>query len=373
MNKRKKILILIDSSRLSGPGRQVLQIFQHIDRERYDLTLGVPVVGHADTELLCEARKSGVQLLEFRQRHSFDPFVIFALRRKVKALGIDIVQTHGYKPCVLGAMLKLLSGHRWLHFMHGHTAEDFKVALYFRLEFTLARFANRIATVSDEMRARLVARGLPDTKTATIHNALDPAQFQSNAESASRNDFAISEQETLIGVIGRLSPEKGPDVFLDAFKRFLQQGYKAKVLLIGEGPLEQELRQQCAALGLGDQVVFAGYQPAISQFYPLLDLLALPSRSEGLPNVALEALYFGVPVVATEVGGTPEVIVGNETGLLTPADAPDALAETMGRICDNADLRKRLVENGRSLCREQFSPSARVNKIETLYASLLSV
>lgn len=364
---RQKIMILIDSRRLSGPGRQILQIFEHINKHDFHLVLGVPVVGKDETELIHEASRVGVPLHVFRQRCSFDPFIVGKIQRKLREESVEILQTHGYKPCVLGFLLKLIGQWHWIHFMHGHTAEDLKVSIYFRLEFLLARFADRIVMVSNEMRNRLVAHGLPSKKTQTIHNAIDPGQFRKGSLPLFWEKFGITSRDRLIGVIGRLSPEKGTDVALAAFRIVEAMGIDIKLILVGEGPMEQELRQQVETYGLYGKVIFAGYQPFIADFYPRLDILVLPSRSEGLPNVVLEAMYFGVPIIATRVGGTDEIIVDGETGRLVLPDQPKALADAICELLGNMTLRESYVAKGKKICFENFSVRCRISRIENLY------
>lgn len=371
MKRIKNILVLIDSSRLSGPGRQVIQIFHFIDHRKYHHRLGYPVVGDDETELLKEVRARSLPLSVLPQRCSFDPRPLWWLPKILRQHKIDVMQTHGYKPCFLGFWMKLWKRTSWIHFMHGHTNENWKVACYFWLEFQLARYADRIVTVSEEMERRLVKRGLPQQKTVTIQNALDPQVFRAVTERVTREQLGVSADDLLLGVIGRFSPEKGVDIFLDALRRVVERHPQVKAILIGEGPMEGNLRQQVESYGLQSQVLFAGYQPQISSFYPLLDLLVLPSRSEGLPNVALEALFFRVPVVATAVGGTPEVIVDDETGLLVPSEDPLAMAAAIEQILVDESLRQRLISGGEERIKNHFLPEARVQKIESLYMELL--
>ena len=363
----------MSTDRFSGPGRQVVQICEHFDGSDFEFALGSTLLeGYESTEFIREVSARGIPVHVLRQKKPYDPAPIRAVCRLVREQGICLIQTHGYKTGVIGWVVRRLTGVPWVAFLHGHTAENRKMSWYYRLELALAKRADRIVTVSEEMRTRLVRQGLPAERTRVIHNAVDPEQFQTGARMLSRADFGIAPEEKLIGVIGRFSPEKGQDVFLEAFRSVVSTLDSVKALLVGEGPTEGSLREYCDRHGLAGSVVFAGYQQDMAEVYPLLDLVVLPSRSEGLPNVAMEALSFNVPVVATAVGGTPEVIRDGISGMLVPPDAPDRMAEAIVRMFVEPSLAERVRTAGAKLIRDEYSPSVRIRRVEELYAGLLA-
>ena len=365
------VFIVMATDRFSGPARQVVQMFEHIDQEHYKLSLGCTLLeGSESTEFMQEVDRRGVRLNILAQKKPYDPTPIAAALKLVRREGIHIIQSHGYKSGVIAYFVSRMTGIPWIAFMHGHTTENLKMSWYYRLELLLAKRADRIVTVSEEMRSRLLKQGLPADRSLAIHNAIDPGQFQSATAPVNREEFGVAPKETLIGVIGRFSPEKGQDVFLEAM-RVVTATHPVKVLLLGEGPTEQSLRELCAQYGLGETVIFAGYQPEIAPFYAILDLIVLPSRSEGLPNVAMEALFYKIPVVATAVGGTPEVIKDGETGLLVQPDAPEKLADAINRMLDDPTMASRFRSRGAEFISEEYSTKSRLRRIEGQYSDLM--
>jgi glycosyltransferase involved in cell wall biosynthesis len=364
-----KILILMATDRFSSPARLVVQTIEYRNRKRFEMLVGCTWIGRRSTpsEFFSELQRRHIPLRVLHQKMSFDPTPVLSALRLLRREKIDIIETHGYKACAIGFFLKLLSGKPWVAVMHGHTAENKKMSLYSALELNLSKSADRIITVSEEMRKRLVARGLSAEKTVTIHNAIDPEQFTCTDKAITRETFGVAATEHLIGVIGRFSPEKGQDVFIEAFKLLVAENSGVRAIFIGEGPTEELIRRRVAAYGLEEHIIFAGYQSGISTFYPLFDMVVMPSRSEGLPSVALEALFHRIPVVATSVGGTSEVIVDGLTGLLVPPENPSILAEAMSRILSDRPLARRLAASGEDLVLRRFLPVPRVRAFEAIY------
>jgi glycosyltransferase involved in cell wall biosynthesis len=350
-----------------------VQAIEHGDHNRFTTMIGCTWQGEGSdqAEFFQEVRRRGIPLHIFPQRNSVDPAPLLAAARLVRDEQIDLIETHGYKACFIGVFLKLLTRKPWITVMHGHTAENSKTTLYAKLELFLVRFADRIVTVSAEMRRRLVAAGLPAERTVTIPNAIDPTQFTGSEEAVNRARYGVGDEETLIGVVGRFSPEKGQDFFIAAFKRLAAVHPSVKVIFLGEGPTEDEVRELVQSYGLQDRVIFAGYQPCLAMFYPLLDLVVMPSRSEGMPSVALEALYFRIPVVATDVGGTGEVIIDGQTGRLIPPGDPEQLAAGIESILSDKTLQERVAAAGYDYIQQRFLPETRTRSFETLYGSLL--
>jgi len=365
------ILDIMFTDRISGPARQLFQLIKLIDGSRFDISIASTVTTDDKSEFIREIEKLGIPFEKLPQSSIVDPAPIKTVSSLIRNKHFNIMQSHGYKSAFIAFFARYFVKVPWVAFLHGHTTENLKVRLYHALEFKLVKHADRIITVSQEMRDRLVSRGLPAEKTIAIQNSFDPEQFAAFfAEENLREKFGIASDEKLIGVIGRFSSEKGVDVFLKALKLLTQADKQVKAILIGEGPMENELRNYCLTQQISDRVIFAGYQQNIAEFYPILDLMVLPSRSEGLPNVALEALYFGVPVVATDVGGTSEVIINGKTGLLVPSEAVELMQAAILKLLTDTELRHHVIEQGKQHLVTNFSPQSRVQKIERIYSEL---
>ncbi|RPI74744.1 MAG: glycosyltransferase family 1 protein [Desulfobacteraceae bacterium] len=372
------ILILVATDKLSGPARQIIQFFEYADRNLYHLLLAgtwVDKTGVFDLSkdgFFDEMNKRAFPFEILRQKFRFDPSVVQQAYKIIKKNGIHIIQTHGYKAAVIGFVIKMITGMPWVAFMHGETQEDMKVRIFQEIGFQLVRFADRIVTVSKAMRHRYIQRGVNPEKLVVLHNALDQSLFcESSERSQLSKQFKIRENDLVIGVIGRLSAEKGQRYFLEAFKRLRNLNQRLKALIVGEGPNEEILKKYCGSNDLEKSVIFTGYQENISNIYHLVDLIVLPSLSEGLPNVAMEALFHQKPVVATNVGGIPEVIMDGYNGILVPPKNIDRMVNAIETILADEKMRITFAINGKKMIGEKFSPEIRVKKITGIYDSVL--
>jgi glycosyltransferase involved in cell wall biosynthesis len=244
--------------------------------------------------------------------------------------------------------------------------------IYNGIDRIVLRYADRVVAVSGAMRDLLTRNGVSPDRITLIYNAIDPEDTRATTEASEiRARHGLAPGQKIIGVIGRLSPEKGQGVFLRAFKRVAERVPAVKALLIGDGPDKVDLERYCRESGLNDRVIFTGYKENIADYYQLLDILVLPSFTEGLPNTVLEAMLFSVPVLATSVGGVPEVI-GKDNGVLVPPNDPVVLADRMIELLQNDSVRKTIGINGRNSLFPRFAPDQRVASIVSLYYELLS-
>jgi glycosyltransferase involved in cell wall biosynthesis len=222
------------------------------------------------------------------------------------------------------------------------------------------------------MKDLLVRHGVAAQKIRVIHNAIAPNE---NVPSASREEIrlrhGIASNEKVVGVFGRLNPEKGQRVFLKALETTVRSVDGVKALILGDGQDRRVLEESCRTRGLSERVLFLGYRQDIADYYSAIDLLVQPSFSEGSPNTVLEAMSFGVAVLATAVGGVPEIIQGGN-GMLVPPSDPDALAEKMIELLSDPGLRTAIGARGRSSLYPRFSADTRAREITGLYDELLS-
>jgi glycosyltransferase involved in cell wall biosynthesis len=194
--------------------------------------------------------------------------------------------------------------------------------------------------MAEEVRAARVVAG---TKIRTIENGIDVSAFKDGAfdGAATRSALSIPTAAPLVGTVGRLSEIKRQDVLLRAFALVKQRVPDAHLLLVGDGPLLADLRSLAERLGVADAVRFAGYQPHSGPLLKAMDVFALTSRSEGMPQAVIEASVMGLPVVASRVGGLPEIVEDGVTGTLFEAGDHDALAAALTRYLQDAGLRRR--------------------------------
>jgi len=373
MNIKPRVLILIATDPIGGPGKGVFQFLEHAPADEFEYVLcnfgvkNLPVGQFVDEAW---RKKLNLRLLEWR--FTFDPHLIFQARRVIREHDLNLIQTHGYKSNTIGFFLKLLCRLPWIGFAHGFIEESRKLRFYNRIERLVLRRADRVVAVSDSMKTLLTRHGVTPQRIRVIHNAIDPTEAVPSMSGAEiRQRYGLTPGQKVIGVIGRLNPEKGQLVFLKAMEKTARSFPGVRALIIGDGQDRAMLERFCQDQGLSDHVVFLGHQEKIADYYQVLDLLVSPSLSEGLPNTVLEAMSFGVPVLATAVGGVPEIIQ-NGNGMIVPPNDPVALAERMIELLRDDTLRQAIGLKGKNSLYPRFAPDNRVRQIVNLYEELLS-
>ncbi len=294
----------------------------------------------------------------------FDRRIPGRLRKIFKDRRVDLLVTHEYKSALYGhlAARKLPAKH--VRYFHGWTAEDFKVRVYNAIDRMILRRADKVITVSQASAQALVSDGIPSSLIDTVYNAID-LDPEAKAPDRTPNDPPV------IGVIGRLSHEKGIHDFLQAMAQIHAQAPRFQALIYGSGPEEERLKQMTTALGLGECVSFEGFRTDIDRVYGQLDFLVLPSLSEGHPVVILEAWKNGVGVVATRAGGTPEVVEHERTGLLTDIGRPDQLGRAILRALKDVPLVNRLGQAGFEEVKAKYSFRQQAQRLEKIYRAVL--
>jgi glycosyltransferase involved in cell wall biosynthesis len=187
-----------------------------------------------------------------------------------------------------------------------------------------------------------------------------------------RSEFGVGEDEFVIGIVGSLYPVKGHAYLFHALRTVLVHHPKTRLLVIGQGDLEQALKQEVLELGIERAVSFLGLRNDVPRILPLLDLFVLPSLSEGLSVALLEAMSAGVPVIASKVGGNPEIVVNGETGYLVPPQRPEELASRIIEFMSNQESSRLMGERGRERVAREFTTARMLERYQDLYDSCLS-
>jgi glycosyltransferase involved in cell wall biosynthesis len=256
---------------------------------------------------------------------------------------------------------------------HGWIRNNGRQELMARSALQLCRRFDGVQVVSqrllDELPRSVVRRQLADV----VHNAIVLADYASGGHRMPvRRSLGLPDDALLLGVVGRLSLEKGCHEMLDAFAVVAAAEPRVHLALIGEGPLRAALESRVAAADWGGRVRFTGHQSPVQPFYEAIDVLVSPSRTEGLSNAILEALVFERPVVATRVGGNPEIIEDGVSGLFVQAQDPGALAAAILRVVREPKLEASLVAGGRARVAAAFTFEARMRREEQFYARVLA-
>jgi glycosyltransferase involved in cell wall biosynthesis len=293
------------------------------------------------------------------------------LVRLLRRFRADVLHTHVHLAAgVLGRAAGRAAGAAVIS--HQHIENHFRpqrlpAALLRGLDNASARLCARILAVSDDTRHAFERQGYPAGLMETVRNGIDPPAARAEHDGV-RRELGVPPEAPLAGEIARLCDVKGQRELIQAAARVPG----LHVLLVGRdieagGAFQAALEGEAEALGVRERVVFAGYRPDRDAVLAELDLFVLPSWIEGLPLVVLEAMTHGLPVVATPVGGTPEVVVDGETGLLVPPRDPERLADAIARVVGDRELARRLGEAGRARVAERFSASAMERRVLEIY------
>jgi glycosyltransferase involved in cell wall biosynthesis len=365
MSPRLTVLACMDTQLVSGPGRQLLSLATTAPGVGVHVRLGLFYRGTPHTAFIDAARNLALDVSLFPSRWPADPASAIALARAARQPDVDVLQTHGYKANVLTFIAARWIRRPWVAFLHGVTSERPRVKLYYRLESLAVRHADRVIVMSEAMRRAYADAGVDSTRLRVVHNAALDGSNDSMAR------YADGTQQTL-GVVARLSSEKGVDVALRALKLIVAEHQSVRLHIAGDGPDRASLVGLATELGIANHIVWHGHVDNIKSIYQQLTLLMIPSRSEGLPNAALEAMAAGVPVIATDVGGLSELVVDGRTGLLVPPEDPSALAAAVKRVLRMPDELRRFSSAAREDVRTRFSVTARVARLTEMYEELAS-
>jgi sugar transferase (PEP-CTERM/EpsH1 system associated) len=359
---------------VGGLERVVLRLLERTRRDRFS-----PIVCALDGagELAPELARLDVPLVVIRRRNGLDPRLVVRLSAWMRRERIALVHTHNPYPHLYGALAAALAragkgAPRVIHTKHGRNfpGEPRKV-LANRLASSLTE---RIVAVSDDARAVVVeVERINPAKVVTIQNGVDTDLFSPGGDvRAARAALGVPPDGYHVGCVARLSPEKDHATLLAAFAMLRRRRPDAHLTLVGDGPLRTMLERETARLKLGGAVTFAGTRGDVAALLPAFDVFALASRTEGISLTLIEAAAAGLPIVATRVGGNPEVLDEGVTGLLVPPGEPEALSAALLAIATHPD-RAALGLRGRARTLARFGVERMARAYEDLYGELLAM
>lgn len=362
---KRKLLFLITQFDTGGAQAQLLLRLQHIDRSQYDVTLCL--LTNRAGFLLERVRALGIRVVCAHLEQRPTTYARLAhLRRLITEERPDVVtgllcwdHTYGLTAAVAANVPLVIAE---LHNEREAVRRAFSRGFRLAEVFTLSLFADLVVGCSDQVRRSYVeAWPWISARALAVRNAIDthaaPHRLPTRGTTTS----------VVIGTLGRLLPQKNHKLLLEAAALVRDRHPHARFLVAGDGPLRPELEQQAAALGLTGHVEFTGETRTPYQFLSSLDLFVMSSDWEGLPLVAMEAMACGVPVVATNVGGVSELVSDGNNGLLTQPGDAGALADALGRVIQDEELRAALGAGARATVREHFDIRAHVRQWQRLY------
>jgi glycosyltransferase involved in cell wall biosynthesis len=312
-------------------------------------------------------------LLEVDDRGPLDWRIPVELLNLCRRHRVSIWHGHDYKTNALGLLLNRFWRMRLVTTVHGWVHHTRRTPLYYRIDRLCLPRYERVICVSEDLRQRCLEWGVPPERCVLIENGIDTEEFRRRQPvGAARAALGISPGRLVIGAVGRLSAEKGFDVLIEAVARLARDGLDVELRIVGEGDEKSRLQGLLAASGLGERGRLMGYLPDTRTFYEALDVYALSSHREGLPNVLLEAMALGVPVVATRVAGVPRLVQDGVSGLLVAAGDGVALAGALAELLRDPARRDALGRAGRVTIESEYSFAVRMEKVRAVYDQLVA-
>jgi glycosyltransferase involved in cell wall biosynthesis len=373
---------------MGGPALHVAYLTEGLTKRGYDTTLVAGSLARGEDSMAFVADARGVEVVRIDELgREISPFrdlmATIRLARLIRKERPQILHTHTAKAGTVGRVAALLAGSRRppivIHTFHGHVLRGYfgpVRTLFFRLlERWLAAGTTALVAVSPQVRDDLVALGVaPRERFVVIRLGIELDERvapELNGRAESRHYLGIPGDRFAVGWIGRMTAVKRTDDVLVAFKRLRDSGVDAVLCMVGDGPDRLQLEQRAHELGVTRDTIFLGYQEDVAPFYAAFDALVLPSSNEGTPVSVIEALAAELPVVATRVGGVPDVVRDGEDGFLVEAGATDDLADRLGRLARDPALRAQMGKRGRERVLPRYAVERLVDDMDHLYRSLL--
>ncbi len=368
-----RLLAIIEANSITGPAKNLLEFARLSRSAGVDTTVATFIRGANKSLFLETAREAGIATEVIPEGGLYDPGVIGNLRKLVVRLEPHIIQTHAVKSHFLARCAFLPGKAPWVAFHHGYTWPALRTRAYNQLDRWSLRAARKVLTVSAPFRDELIARGVRAGQIEIVHNAIAPDwgnRFREPERAADlRARLGIEADKNVALIVGRLSREKDHLTLLEAVAQTPQE-LKLHLVVIGEGPERPRIEARIRSLNLGSSVTLTGQVESAEPYYGIAQVAILSSLTEGSPNALLEAMAASVPVVATLVGGIPEIVTSEESALLVEPGDIAGMRNAIATVLTNRDLAKNLAARSRQRIFEHHAPETRVRKLIEIYAAL---
>jgi glycosyltransferase involved in cell wall biosynthesis len=362
----RNVLILDNEFDMGGVEKKLYDFIARVDSSRFRITACALKRGGYFRDSLEDL---GVTVYEGLQRGRYDLSAYGRLQRVLRREGIDLIYTFGHPNTTLlswwarrrGVVQSVVVSY------HATGSRESRLVPRYVVPFA-ARADALLALAPSHVRALVDIEGLPEEKFTVIPNGVDTVRYHPGREDGLRGEFGFADGDVVFTTVASLKPVKGVDVLVAAIEPALERNERLRFLIVGDGPDRGVLEER--ARGFGGRVVFAGIRDDVERIYRASDAVVLPSRSEAFPNVALEAMASGLPVIATAVGSVRD-IVDDDTAVVVPPQDPAALAAAVTELGADAARRERMGRRGREVVEERHDIERMCRAREDLFARLL--
>jgi glycosyltransferase involved in cell wall biosynthesis len=367
-----------DPSIFGGGKRVFLQIMKYLNRSDFQFYSCCAL--NSEQEVLVS--KLGGQIINIDIQHGGIWPSMKTLRRIILDEKIDIIHSQGARadfysrvvsklikkpPIIINTIAMLVKG---------YDVGFLKKTVYSTLDRFTEKYTDKFIVVSNALRDKLINNhSIPHQKVITIYNGIELSEYQAQALTQSarkiRKEFDIENDEFIIGAIGRMVWQKGFEYFIQSIPKMISSIHKAKIILVGDGPLAKDLDSLCLRLGVGDKVIFTGFRSDIREILSAIDFLVIPSLVEGFPMITLEAMAMAKPVIATNIDGISEQIRDGKTGILVPPKDSDLLAKATVSLLNDRETARKIGFAAKKEVEKKYSVEKMVRQTEKVYWSLI--
>lgn len=363
-NEVIKVIHIVFSLEYGGLERIAIELAKHLNSGRYNVSICcLDTLG----ELTAEARANGIEVFLVKRRPGPDftlPIRLAHILRKRKA---DVVHTHNMGPLLYGTLGARLAGVPVvINTRHGRAPK--------RTNAYIWKANDAIIAISQDARDEIVKwNHIRLDKLKVIYNGIDNDRYSSEKTGDTiRQNLNIESGAMVVGTVARLSEEKDQFTLLDAFAKVISELQNVYLVIAGDGPLRKDLESHASDLGISQRVRFLGFRDDISSILRILDLFVLSSTSEGISLTLLEAMAAGLPIVATKVGGNPEVVIDGTTGFLVAPKKPAEMAEAIYNLLSDKKLAREMGDAGKKRVEEKFSLERMAKEYKEVYEECLA-
>jgi len=355
------ILHLVNSLDCGGLENFTIELSKELKR-----TGDVPFICCLDKlgNLASNATDFGIPVINLNIKPGIDLKCLWNLRKFIVQNKIDVVHTHNKKPLIYGSIAaQLASVNHIIHTRHGQAPDVVPLFIWW--------LNSKIITISEDAKNCLIkSNKLADSKVKVIENGIPLDKFDSICTSVSiklKQEIGLTEQNKVIGIVARLAIEKDHETLLLAFAEIIKQNNKASLVVVGDGPLYDKLKKLAHELSIEKKVYFLGFRKDIAELISMFDVFVLSSISEGMSLTLLEAMAAKKSIVATNVGGNPEVVQNNVTGFIVPPQQPQEMAKAINKLLIDSTLSKEFGLNGYQRIKSKYSLVSMTEKYKELY------
>lgn len=363
------VLQLMTDSKIGGAERVALCLAKGMNKERFNITVCC-LAGKGP--IMEEMEKGGIKAYSLGMANKWDFFRALKLISLLKSLNIQILHSHLFHANLLARLIGRLMGvpiiistehimgleGRWRLFLNRITCG--LVDMFIAVSFAVKEFM--IKNI-----------GIKSSKITVVQNGIEYEGFQvfDSVKENKISEFAFKQDDKIVGTVARIHKQKGHIYLLSAAKEVVKEVPEAKFLIVGDGPLKNDMEKVSVNLGIAKNVIFTGFYKDIPGILSILDVFVLPSLWEGLPITILEAMAMKKAVIATDVSGNPEVVADNVTGILIPAKNPHSLAQAIIKLIKDEGLRVKMGEAGYNRVRQFFNVNKMVDETAAIYQKLI--